>query len=89
MGMSTLPTVTTVAGAKVTVNRFFLNRPEMVLGSWSRKDTLYGEGYSVTSTGDLAQQLRAAVAFVEKHNPVEAKAEAEAQAASEAQAAAN
>ena len=34
------------------------NHPEMVLGTWSRKDTLYGgEGYSVTGNGDLAGQL--------------------------------
>ena len=31
----------------------------MVLGTWSRKDTLYGEGYSVISNGDLAEQLNA------------------------------
>ena len=32
----------------------------MVLGTWSRKDTLYGgEGYSVTGNGDLAEQLQA------------------------------
>ncbi len=34
----------------------------MVLGNWSRKDTLYGEGYSVTGNGDLAEQLREAIA---------------------------
>ena len=35
----------------------------MVLGTWSRKDTLYGgEGYSVIGNGDLAEQLRAAIA---------------------------
>ena len=42
------------------INRYFLNHPEMVLGNWSRKDTLYGgEGYSVTGNGDLAEQLKA------------------------------
>ncbi len=39
-----------IDGAEVPVNRYFLNHPEMVLGNWSRKDTLYGEGYSLTST---------------------------------------
>ena len=30
----------------------------MVLGNWTRKDTLYGgEGYSVIGNGELAQQL--------------------------------
>ena len=34
----------------------------MVLGTWSRKDTLYGgEGYSVLCNGDLAGQLTAAI----------------------------
>ena len=38
-----------IDGAEVPVNRYFLNHPEMVLGNWTRKDTLYGgEGYSVT-----------------------------------------
>src|SRR5262249_21642207 len=42
--------------AEIPVNRYFLNHPEMVLGEWSRKDTLYGgEGFSVTSNGDLAE----------------------------------
>ncbi|MFL5328566.1 MAG: DEAD/DEAH box helicase family protein [Gemmataceae bacterium] len=50
-----------IDGAEVAVNRYFLNHPEMMLGSWSRKDTLYGEGYSVKSTGDLAEQLATAI----------------------------
>jgi len=51
-----------VDGAEVTVNRYFLNHPEMVLGTWSRKDTLYGsDGYSVAGNGDLATQLDAAI----------------------------
>jgi N12 class adenine-specific DNA methylase len=49
-----------IDGVDVPINRYFLNHPEMVLGDWSRKDTLYGEGYSVTSHGDLAEQLKAA-----------------------------
>jgi hypothetical protein len=44
-----------IDGAEVGINRYFLNHPDMVLGTWSRKDTLYGgEGYSVTGNGDLA-----------------------------------
>ena len=51
-----------IDGAEVPVNRYFLNHPEMVLGNWSRKDTLYGgEGFSVEATGDLAGQLRKAI----------------------------
>jgi N12 class adenine-specific DNA methylase len=51
-----------IDGVEVPVNRYFLNHPEMVLGQWSRKDTLYGgEGFSVTSDGDLKEQLKQAV----------------------------
>jgi N12 class adenine-specific DNA methylase len=51
-----------IDGAEVSINRYFLNHPEMVLGQWSRKDTLYGgEGYSVTGNGDLPQQLKQAI----------------------------
>ncbi len=51
-----------IDGAEVPVNRYFLNHPEMVLGHWSRKDTLYGgEGFSVEASGDLAGQLRQAI----------------------------
>ena len=47
-----------IDGAEVPVNRYFLNHPEMVLGKWSRKDTLYGgEGFSVTSNGDISEKL--------------------------------
>jgi N12 class adenine-specific DNA methylase len=51
-----------IDGAEVPVNRYFLNHPEMVLGAWSRKDTLYGgEGYSVAGNGDLSGQLKEAI----------------------------
>jgi N12 class adenine-specific DNA methylase len=51
-----------IEGVEVPVNRYFLNHPEMVLGHWSRKDTLYGgDGYSVNSNGDLPQQLKHAI----------------------------
>lgn len=50
-----------IDGATVPVNRYFKNHPEMVLGNWSRKETLYGEGYSVISNGELAGQLWDAV----------------------------
>ena len=61
-----------IDGAEVSVNRYFLNRPEMVLGDWSRKDTLYGEGYSLTGTGDLAGRLRQAIDRLPRFAPVEA-----------------
>jgi SAM-dependent methyltransferase len=31
-----------IEGANVPINKYFLKHPEMVLGTWSRKDTLYG-----------------------------------------------
>ena len=50
-----------IEGVEVLINRYFVRHPEMVLGNWSRKDTLYDEGYSVVGTGDLAAELRAAI----------------------------
>jgi N12 class adenine-specific DNA methylase len=59
-----------IEGEEVSINRYFLKHPEMVLGTWSRKDTLYpDEGYSVTGTGDLGQQLRAAVRRLPEYAP--------------------
>ena len=61
-----------IDGAEVPVNRYFLNHPEMVLGEWSRKDTLYGgEGFSVLSNGDLNQQLKQAVARLPRFEPIQ------------------
>ena len=50
-----------VEGVEVAVNKYFLNHPEMVLGEWTSQGTLYGEGYSVASNGDLERQLEAAI----------------------------
>ena len=59
-----------IDGAEVPVNRYFLNHPEMVLGNWTRKDTLYGgEGYSVTGNGDLAGQLKEAIHRLPEYAP--------------------
>ena len=52
----------TLDGVAIPVNRYFLQHPAMVLGTWSRHDRLYaGEGYTLTATGDLAAQLAAAI----------------------------
>ena len=60
-----------IDGAEVPVNRYFLNHPEMVLGTWSRKDTLYGgEGYSVTGSGDLSGQLNDAIHRLPQFEPI-------------------
>jgi N12 class adenine-specific DNA methylase/SAM-dependent methyltransferase len=53
-----------IDGATVPINRYFLHHPEMVLGTWSRKDTLYGEGCSVVANGDLAEQLPQAIGLL-------------------------
>jgi len=51
-----------IEGMDIPINRYFLNHPDMVLGNWSRKDTLYGgEGYSVLGSGDLSLQLKEAI----------------------------
>ena len=51
-----------IEGMDIPINRYFLNHPEMVLGNWTRKDTLYGgEGYSVTGSGDLSGQMKEAI----------------------------
>ncbi|HTU89417.1 MAG TPA: hypothetical protein VMF69_04910, partial [Gemmataceae bacterium] len=34
-----------IDGAEVAINNYFHHHPRMVLGDWTRKDTLYGEGY--------------------------------------------
>lgn len=54
----------TVDGVTVLVNQYFLNHPEMVLGDWSRKDTLYGEGISVISREPLADALSRAISLL-------------------------
>ncbi|MFO0427574.1 MAG: DEAD/DEAH box helicase family protein [Planctomyces sp.] len=63
-----------IDGAAVPVNQYFLNHPEMVLGTWSRKDTLYGgEGFSVESHGDLAVQLQNAIERLPKATTVQSE----------------
>ena len=60
-----------IDGAEVPVSRYFLNHPEMVLGTWSRKDTLYGgEGYSVAGSGDLSGQLSDAIHRLPQFEPI-------------------
>ena len=43
----------------------------MVLGDLDRKDTLYGEGYSVTGNGDLAEQLQGAIRRLPEFAPTQ------------------
>ena len=58
-------------GVQFPVNGYFLNQPEMILGTFSRKDTLYGNGYSIDSHRDLATGLREAVARLPELPPLE------------------
>ena len=53
----------TIEGVAIPINRYFLQHPAMVLGTWSRQDRLYASaaGYSLRAQGDLAAQLTAAI----------------------------
>ena len=62
-----------IEGVDISVNKYFLNHPEMVLGTWSRKNLQYGtEGFSVQSSGDLTEQLRDAIRRLPEYAPSQA-----------------
>ena len=50
-----------VEGATVPINGYFLDNPEMMLGTLSRKDRLYDSSYSLIGQGDLEDRLRDAI----------------------------
>ena len=64
-----------IEGVEVPINRYFHEHPEMVLGTWSRKDRLYGgeQGFSVEANGELEEQLRLAVSRLPELAPREAE----------------
>ena len=64
-----------IDGLDVSINRYFQNHPEMVLGDWSRKDTLHAGGISLIANGDLASQLKEAIARLPKGQVVQSAAE--------------
>ena len=65
----------TIDGAEIGINQYFHHHPEMVAGTWTRKDTLYGgEGYSVDSNGELAGQLKVAIGHLPQFTPSQATA---------------
>ncbi len=66
-----------IEGAEFPINQYFLNHPEQVLGTWSRKDTLYGESYSVADNGNLDTQLKAAVSRLPEFAPPQSVAQTE------------
>ena len=71
-----------VEGVQVGINNYFHHHPDMVLGTFSSKDTLYGgEGYSVRSNGDLAKQLDEAIRRLPEFSPLPASAVQEPPAA--------
>lgn len=60
-----------VDGREVPVNHYFTKHPEMVLGTWSTQDTLYGgEGISVLGTGNLQSDLERAVQQLPRFEPL-------------------
>jgi N12 class adenine-specific DNA methylase len=62
-----------IEGMEIPINHYFVNHPEMVLGNWTRKDTLYGgEGYSVTGNGELSGQLKDAIRRLPEFAPSQA-----------------
>ncbi len=65
-----------LAGADIAINRYFDRHPDMVLGEFSRKDTLYGgEGFSIVGNGDLAEQLRQAIDRLPRFQVIQSHAE--------------
>ena len=65
----------TIEGTETPVNRYFVNHPEMVLGTYSRKNTLYGgEGFSLIGSGHLTDDLHAAIARLPRFVPIQATA---------------
>lgn len=51
-----------IDGKHVSVNQYFINHPEMVLGDWTLENQLYGdEGFSIKANGELKLQLAEAL----------------------------
>ncbi len=65
-----------IEGHDFPINRYFINHPEMVLGTWSRQDTLYGsDGFSVVGSGDLQGDLQRAIQQLPQFEPITVTAE--------------
>jgi N12 class adenine-specific DNA methylase len=52
-----------IEGVDIPINLYFQHHPEMVLGTYTRQDRLYGAetGYSVVAQGNLAEALQGAI----------------------------
>lgn len=59
-----------IDNVELPINHYFLNHPEMVLGTYSSKNSLYGEGYSVVGSGHLPADLQAAISRLPKFEPI-------------------
>ena len=65
-----------VDGKFVPINRYFINHPEIVLGTLCGKGGLYGtDGYTVESNGDLAEQLQLAIGRLPQFKPLQVEAQ--------------
>ena len=65
-----------ISGLDVSINRYFQNHPEMVLGDWSRDDSLHAGGISLIANGDLSTQLKDAIARLPERAPTLAATQA-------------
>lgn len=61
-----------IEGSEFHVNGYFINHPEMVLGSWSLKNRLYESTYGLSSSGDLTEQLANAIEQLPESDTVSA-----------------
>ena len=59
-----------IEGAAVPVNRYFHTHPDMVLGDWSRTDSLHAGGVSLLANGELASRLDDAIGRLPRAEPV-------------------
>lgn len=61
-----------VEGLPVSMNKYFIHHPEMVLGTFTRENQLYGdEGYSIKGTGNLNADLQAVIARLPEFQTVQ------------------
>jgi N12 class adenine-specific DNA methylase/predicted RNA methylase len=64
-----------ISGIDVSINRYFQNHPEMVLGDWSREDSLHSGGISLIANGDLPTQLKDSINRLPKFDVIQSAAE--------------
>jgi len=67
-----------IDGLDVSINRYFHNHPDMVLGDWSRTNTLHAGGISLIARDDLDAQLKAAIQRLPECAPAQVGQQSEA-----------